>query len=43
MGWKLSSIIVNPVTNFNPEDLLNKLGFNNLVKGKFHFLQNEPL
>jgi hypothetical protein len=32
MGWKLSSIIVNPVTNVNPEDLLNKLGFKNLVK-----------
>lgn len=32
MGWKLSSIIINPKTDVDFEDLLNKLGFKNLIK-----------
>lgn len=32
MGWKLSSIIINPKTDINYESLLNKLGFENLKK-----------
>jgi len=32
MGWTLSSIIINPVTAFNAENLLGKLGFENLTE-----------
>ncbi|MFT3705995.1 MAG: hypothetical protein QM802_26750 [Agriterribacter sp.] len=32
MGWKLSSVIINPKTDINYENLLNKLGYINLTK-----------
>jgi hypothetical protein len=32
MGWKLSSIIINPSTDIHHENLLSKLGFKNLEK-----------
>jgi hypothetical protein len=32
MGWKLSSIIINPKTDISYENLLDKLGFKNLKK-----------
>jgi hypothetical protein len=37
MGWKLSSVIITPLTEVNYNDLLNKLGFKNLTR-----LEDEP-
>ncbi|MES1218420.1 MAG: hypothetical protein ABUT20_23135 [Bacteroidota bacterium] len=37
MGWKLNSIIINPSTDINHVELLDKLGFKNLTK-----LEDEP-
>ena len=32
MGWKVSSIIINPRTDIKYEDVLEKIGFSNFTR-----------